>query len=102
LEKTRIMMEFVSQPALQATVSVAVIIAVMWLGFHVAIRLRPTTSKPDTSAVAWAQNFEEMRLEGDIDDAELRKIKAVLGEKRGAMAGAESMAGSRTRQTDKT
>jgi hypothetical protein len=78
-EKLVIMWEFASPSAWQATLSIAALMAVVYTGFHVAIRLRPTISKPDTSDAALAENFEEMRLEGDIDEAELRKIKAVLG-----------------------
>lgn len=64
---------------MQAVLAVAILLAAAYAGFLVVNRLRPSTSKADTSAEDLAANFEEMRLEGDIDEAELRKIHAVLG-----------------------
>ncbi len=73
------MWDLLSQPNVQAALAVAIVLALSYTGFLVITRLRPSTSKADTNAADLTHNFEEMRLEGDIDDAELRKIKAVLG-----------------------
>ena len=83
------MLEFVSQSNVQATVGIAVLSVVVYFGIQVAIRLRPTTIKPDTNIDALSQNFEEMQLEGDIDEAELRKIRAVIGKTHDANAGSQ-------------
>lgn len=73
------MWELLSQPTTRAGLAVAVLLAIFYGCFVVITRLRPSTSKADTNVGDLSENFEEMRLEGDIDDAELRKIKAVLG-----------------------
>lgn len=73
------MLEILQQPTVQAVLSVAIVLALVYAAIVVIGRLRPSTIKADTSVEDLAANFEEMRLEGDIDEAELRKIKAVLG-----------------------
>lgn len=73
------MLEILQQPTVQAVLSVAIVLALIYAAIVVIGRLRPSTIKADTSVEDLAANFEEMRLEGDIDEAELRKIKAVLG-----------------------
>lgn len=72
-------LELLNHPTVQAILSVAVLLIVVYLGIVVLTRLRPSTSKADMNVEDLAANFEEMRLEGDIDEAELRKIKSVLG-----------------------
>ncbi|MFK7735514.1 MAG: hypothetical protein AB8B50_05790 [Pirellulaceae bacterium] len=73
------MVEILQQPTVQAVLSIAVVLALIYAAIVIVGRLRPSTIKADTSVEDLAANFEEMRLEGDIDDAELRKIKSVLG-----------------------
>lgn len=73
------MVEILQQPTVQAVLSIAVVLALIYASIVIVGRLRPSTIKADTSVEDLAANFEEMRLEGDIDDAELRKIKSVLG-----------------------
>ncbi|MEM8734131.1 MAG: hypothetical protein AAGG44_07910 [Planctomycetota bacterium] len=73
------MLELLNHPTVQAILAVAVLLIVVYLSILVLARLRPSTSKADMSVEDLAANFEEMRLEGDIDEAELRKIKSVLG-----------------------
>lgn len=64
---------------MQAVLAVAVLLLVVYFAIQVLLYLRPSTSKAGTSAENLVENFEEMRSEGDIDEAELRKIKSVLG-----------------------
>ena len=71
--------ELLSQPIVQALLAVALLMVCVYVGIQVISRLRAATFKTDTNAEDLATNFEEMCLEGDIDEAELRKIKAVLG-----------------------
>ena len=75
------MWDLLSHPVAQAVLAVAILLAAVYFGFKVLGRLRPSIHKADTSVDDLAQNFEEMQLEGDISEAELRRIKAVLGEK---------------------
>ena len=77
--ETLILFDFVSQPVVQVVLAVAVLLAAGYLGFMVVARLRPSTNIADTSSDDFKANFEEMRLEGDISEAELRNIQAVLG-----------------------
>jgi uncharacterized membrane protein len=65
--------------ALQAMLSVAGLLVVMYAAFRVIEVLRPSTSKDDMSDRDLASDFEEMQLEGDINEEELRSIRAVLG-----------------------
>ncbi len=81
------MWDWLSNPTVRAVLAVAVLMVVIYGGIQVLSRLRGLTSKPDTNTDDLAKNFEEMRLEGDIDEAELRKIKAVLGKSQGPRAG---------------
>jgi hypothetical protein len=73
------MWEWLSMPAVQAAAAIAIVSAAVYIGLRVALALRPATSKADTNVEELAQNFEEMRLEGDISPEELRTIRAVLG-----------------------
>lgn len=67
------------QPATRALVAVAVLMIAVYVGYQVVMALRHSTHTSDMNADSLTENFEEMMLEGDIDPAELRKIKAVLG-----------------------
>lgn len=72
------MWDLLSQPTVRAGLAVGILFVVVYAAIQVVSRLRPSNIKADTSVDELAQNFEEMRLEGDIDEAELRKIKTVL------------------------
>lgn len=73
------MWEMFSHPAFQAAISVAVLLAVVFVAFQVAKRLRDATLTGDMNMLDLSQDFEQMRAEGDLDEAELRRIKAVIG-----------------------
>ena len=73
------MWDLLSQPVVQAVLAVAFLLVALMVGYQVLVGLRPSTCKADTSVEELAHNFEEMRHDGEIDDQELRKIKAVLG-----------------------
>ncbi|GAB5403550.1 MAG: hypothetical protein Aurels2KO_17810 [Aureliella sp.] len=72
--------EVLSHPAASATLAIVAVLVVAAIGFYVAKALRPATRTADTSAESLEENFAEMQREGDISDAELRRIKSVLGE----------------------
>jgi hypothetical protein len=65
--------------ALQAGLGVAVVLVAGCIGYYVVKYLRGATSKDDTDAADLRLNFEEMRREGDISEAEFRTIQSVLG-----------------------
>ncbi len=73
------MWELLSQPVVQVVLAVAFLLTAVYVGIGILARLRPSTHKADTSVEHLAENFEEMQLEGDISEAELRRIKSVLG-----------------------
>lgn len=64
---------------LQAGLGVAVVLVAGYIGYHVVKYLRRATSKDDISAAGLTMNFEEMRREGGISEAEFRTIQSVLG-----------------------
>jgi hypothetical protein len=60
----------------------AAVLVVAYAGLRVVLALRPKTSIDDTSPTDLMSDFEEMRSGGDINEEELRNIKAVLGRDR--------------------
>ena len=72
------MADWLSLPNLQAVVVVVLLLAAIYGGLQAILALRPSTCKVDTCVDHLAQNFEEMRLGGDISDEELRNIRSVL------------------------
>lgn len=77
------MSDLLRPTALQAILSVLGLLIVMYAAFRVIERLRPSTSKDDMSDDDLVGDFEEMQLEGDINEEELRSIRAVLGKTQG-------------------
>ena len=73
------MWDLLSQPVVQAVLAVTFLFVALMIGYQVLVCLRPSTCKADTSVEELTNNFEEMRHDGEIDDQELRKIRAVLG-----------------------
>lgn len=65
--------------ALQAGLPVTVVLLAGYIGYYVVKYLRGATSKDDTNAADLALNFEEMRRQGDISEAEFRTIQSVVG-----------------------
>ncbi len=73
------MWDVLSSLPLQAALSVTVVLAAVFVGLRVVEHLRGAISKDDTSDVELVGNFEEMRRQGDINEAEFRTITSVLG-----------------------
>lgn len=73
------MWDLLNHPTVQACLSVVLILAIACAGYWVAKAVRPAIGIADTNDDGIAQNFAEMQREGDISEAELRRIKAVLG-----------------------
>lgn len=77
-------MEFVtevfSHPAAAATLAVILVLGIAVVGYYIVRSMRPATRTADTNVESLVENFAEMQREGDITDAELRRIESVLGE----------------------
>lgn len=73
------MWDLLSKPTAQAIISVIVLMVVVFVAVKVVTRMRGLTRGSDISDNDLAENFEEMLAEGEIDEAELRKIRAVIG-----------------------
>ncbi len=77
------MWELLQQPVAQALLSMAGLLIVVYGAYRVIEALRPSTCKADISDRDLAHDFEEMRREGDINEEELRSIRAVIGKTQG-------------------
>ncbi len=80
------MLEFLSEPTTQAVLSVLALLAICWGAYIGVVKLRDSSMKDQPWTAEAVKNLEEMRREGDISDAEYRKIKAVLGTKQASNA----------------
>lgn len=67
--------------AFQATLSLLILLAIAAVSLRVLRRVRRATNKDHTYTADLVRNFEEMRREGDINEAEFRTITSVLGKK---------------------
>lgn len=83
------MLDFLNQPVIQAALSLLILVVVTALGHQWVSRLRDLSRKSEDLTRETPAKFEEMRREGDISEAEFRKIEAVLGRN-----GAKKEAGS--------
>ena len=70
-----------TNPTLQASLGVLILLAVCWLAFYVMARLRESNAQDIPVHDLVVKNFEEMRSGGDISEAEFRKITSLLAEK---------------------
>ncbi|MCU0717462.1 MAG: hypothetical protein MUD03_15190 [Pirellula sp.] len=70
--------DLLSHPALQAILGVLVLMAVSFIAYQALAKLRGSTKEDGQLADLLQKNFEEMRSEGDISEAEFRKISASL------------------------
>jgi uncharacterized membrane protein len=68
-----------SETLIQSILAVGVLLGLVILGVFVvqSFRGRVAESGPTTNDLL--ANFQEMRSRGDIDDADFRKIRSVLG-----------------------
>ena len=73
--------KLLSNPTLQASLGVLILLAVCWLAVYVMSRLRESNAQDIPLHDLVKKNFEEMRSGGDISEAEFRKITSLLAEK---------------------
>ncbi len=62
----------------QAGLGVLVVLAISILAYYALAKLRGLNNEDSASTDLLQKNFEEMRSEGDISEAEFRKIRATL------------------------
>ena len=64
------MTDLIENTAIQAILGVGFLCVAVYFAYHLILRLRPSTHTDDTSAEELVRNFKEMRLEGDISEAD--------------------------------
>jgi hypothetical protein len=72
------MWNVLNHPTVRTAIAVGLVTVVAYVGLKCLMALRPSTIKNDTSPSGLDADFKEMQTEGDITQAELRNIKAVL------------------------
>lgn len=72
------MWSWLSQTYVQATLSLLVLMVVCAFAYYWVVRLRDSSMEDQNTAAELMKNFEEMRLEGDIDEKEFRNIQSLL------------------------
>jgi uncharacterized membrane protein len=73
------MPEFLQTTTAQVIISLAVLAVFVVVGVYVVLRFRDFSDRDEQSAHDTYTNFREMHDEGDISEAEFRKLKTVLG-----------------------
>jgi len=73
------MPEFLQTTTAQVIISLAVLAVFVVVGVYVVLRFRDFSDGDEQSAHDTYTNFREMHDEGDISEAEFRKLKTVLG-----------------------
>jgi uncharacterized membrane protein len=69
----------ISMLAVQAVAAVAVLCVLIAVGFWVMARFRDCAAGDQESPSEVLRNFQEMRRQGDISEAEFRTIQSVAG-----------------------
>lgn len=73
------MSEFLHTPTAQVILSLAVLAVFVVIGVYVVLRFRGFSDEDEQTAHKTYANFREMYEQGDISDAEFRKLKTALG-----------------------
>ena len=68
---------------IQAVLAALGLMVLLYVGYRVILALRPSISIDDSSPSTLLSEFEEMRFEGDINEEELRSIRAAAGKQLG-------------------
>ncbi len=72
------MAEFFESPTVRGMLAATFLLVAFCVAYRVIMAVRDATRTDDRSGRDLSEDFEEMRLSGDINEAELRSIKAVL------------------------
>ena len=62
----------------QAGIGILALLSISVIAYYLLVRLRGLNSVDSEGAKLLQKNFEEMRIEGDISEAEFRKIRASI------------------------
>jgi uncharacterized membrane protein len=68
-----------SETLIQAILALGVLISLVAVGVVIVQSFRGGAAEKGPSANELLANFQEMRSRGDIDDADYRRIRSVLG-----------------------
>ena len=68
-----------AETLIQASLAIGVLLGLVIVGVLIVQSFRGGAADKAPSANELLANFQEMRSRGDIDDADYRKIKSVLG-----------------------
>jgi hypothetical protein len=71
---------YLSDPVVQSVLGVVLLLMVSSIAMFALSKLRDSNTDNQPAEELLRKNFEEMRSEGDIDDQEFRKIKALLAD----------------------
>jgi uncharacterized membrane protein len=69
---------FLSQPVVQAILGILILLIISIVAYYTLLKLRGSSMDNTDSLELIRKNFEEMRSEGDISEAEYRRINASL------------------------
>lgn len=75
------MLDFLRTWPAQLVIGVSILAILSVVGWYVVARFRDSTGEGGLSASDLLSNFREIHQQGDIDEAEYRKIKTALGAK---------------------
>ena len=75
------MWDFLSSTPAQLVLGIVVLMTLCFISYWVMVRLRDFSKDDASISQEVARNFEEMRLGGDLSDAEFRNIQSVIGKK---------------------
>ncbi|MFN7732692.1 MAG: hypothetical protein ACK5OB_12365 [Pirellula sp.] len=89
-------MDVLSDPVVQSVLGVVILLVISAVALFALSRLRDSNTDNQRPDELLAKNFEEMRSEGDIDEQEFRKIKALLGDGKRAPSTSEAPSSSRS------
>lgn len=71
-------MAFLSQSVVQAILGILILLIVSIVAYYMLLKLRGSSIENIETLDLLKKNFEEMRSEGDISEAEYRRISASL------------------------
>ncbi|MFO0922140.1 MAG: hypothetical protein U0905_06570 [Pirellulales bacterium] len=80
------MLDFLTGSTVQAILSVVALAAICTVAYFIVLKLRDSSLNDQRLDDEALKNLEEMRQQGDISDAEYRKIQSVLGMKQASDA----------------
>lgn len=69
-----------SSPSVQAVLGILILMAVCSIAFYLLSKWRDSNTQDVPMDELMRKNFEEMRSEGDINEAEFRNISSLLQE----------------------